>query len=198
MRYIAADSAQYPSALLTHLGADAPSQLTLWGKFAAWPPQTLALFCSTKAPASILLTVHDLAQQWRHQGPTILSGFQSPVEEEALTVMLRGPQPVMLWLARGMVQRPLAVWRTALDEGYLLLVSPFANSLRRATGETALLRNRIIAATADAVLFAHAAPHSKTEALAREVLGWGKPVYTLAHVKNENLLALGAQVMAIP
>lgn len=196
MLHIAADSAQYPPALLTYLGADAPSQLTVEGKFEAWPPQTLALFCSTRAPASVLLTVHDSAQQWRNQGPTILSGFQSPVEEEALTVLLRGPQPIMLWLARSMVQRPPAVWRTALDEGYLLLVSPFADSLRRATAETALLRNRIIAAMADAVLFAHAEPNSKTEALAREVLCWGKPVYTLAHVKNENLLALGAQEMA--
>ncbi len=66
---------------------------------------SLALFCSSHAPAGILLAVHDLAQTWRQQGPVIMSGFQSVVEDEALTVMLRGPQPVVLWLARACTSR---------------------------------------------------------------------------------------------
>ena len=197
MIHIAADNPHYPLVLRTYLGEDAPPQLTLWGKFEGWQPQALALFCSSKAPASILLTIHDLAQQWRNQGPTILSSFQSPVEEEALTVLLRGPQPVMLWLARGMVQRPPAAWRLALDEGRLLVVSPFKDNLRRATAETGFVRNRIVAAMADAVFFAHAQLNSKTEELATETIQWGKPVYTLAHAKNNDLLALGAQIMPI-
>lgn len=41
-------------------------------------------------------------------------------------------------------------------------------------------------------MFVHAAPGGRTEALAREVIGWGKPVYALAHPDNRNLVDLGA------
>jgi len=58
-----------------------------------------------------------------------------------------------------------------------------------------VFRNRFVAALANAVLIAHARPGSKTEALAREVIGWGKPVYTLDHPANRNLLELGARRM---
>jgi hypothetical protein len=51
------------------------------------------------------------------------------------------------------------------------------------------------AALANAVLIAHARPGSKREALACEVMGWGKPVYTLDHRANSNLLELGARTM---
>ena len=35
----------------------------------------------------------------------------------------------------------------------------------------------------------------ETEALARELIGWGKPVYALAHPANAALTALGAHVL---
>ena len=75
-------------------------------------------------------------------------------------------------------------------------MSPFGDSVRRITADTALIRNRFVAALADAVLVAHAEPGSKTEELAREVLGRGMPVYTLDNAANENLLALGATTLA--
>jgi len=55
----------------------------------------------------------------------------------------------------------------------------------------------VVAALADRVLIAHARQGSKTESLAREIIGWGKPVFTLEHPSNENLLALGAGVLEI-
>ena len=40
---------------------------------------------------------------------------------------------------------------------------------------------------------AYAAPGGKTEALCREVVGWGKPVDAFEGPRNANLIALGAQ-----
>jgi hypothetical protein len=134
----------------------------------------LALFCSAAAPPGVVLAIHDLAHRWRKSGPLIAGGFQSPAEDEALTVLLRGPQPVIVWLARGAYREVPARFRQALAENRLLLVSPFANNVRRATAETAFIRNRLCAATAQTVLIAHAQPGSKTELLARELLEWGK------------------------
>ena len=176
-------------------------QLTIYGSLALYQrifqranqPPTLALLSSQKAPASILLAVHDLAQQWRQSGPVIISGFQSSVENEALSVLLRGPQPVVICLARGMLQRIPPIYRTPLDEGRLLLVTSFSESVQRTTRRTAQQRNRLVAALADQVLFAHAQPGSQTEQLAHEVVEWEKPVMMLEHEANQNLLTLGLQ-----
>jgi predicted Rossmann fold nucleotide-binding protein DprA/Smf involved in DNA uptake len=155
---------------------------------------TLALLSSANAPASILLAVHDLAQVWRRQGPVIMSGFQSPVENEALTVLLRGPQPVVIWLARGPLQRLTAEYEKPLAEERLLLVTPFGEQARRATAETALARNRLLAQMADKVLVAYAEKGSKTELVAHEMMACGKAVYTLPHVASANLVAAGARL----
>ncbi len=83
-------------------------------------------------------------------------------------------------------------FRKPLAAGRLLLLSPFEEAERRVTAELAAIRNRFIAALAHRVLFVHAAPGGRTEALAREVIGWGKPVYALEHAANSNVSALGA------
>ena len=86
----------------------------------------LALFCSTKAPASILLQVHDLAQQWRTGGVTVISGFHSPVEQECLAVLLRGPQPVIVCPARSLDRMRLKrEYKEPMAVGRLLLLSSF-------------------------------------------------------------------------
>jgi predicted Rossmann fold nucleotide-binding protein DprA/Smf involved in DNA uptake len=172
---------------------DAPPLLALGPTHLLTQP-TLALLSSANAPASILLAVHDLAQGWRRQGPLIMSGFQSPVENEALSVLLRGPQPVVIWLARGPLQRLPAQYEQPLAEDRLLLIALFGQQVRRVTAETALLRNRLLAQAADKVLIAYAKPESKTEQLAGEVMGMGKTVYTLEHPANGHLREMGAHI----
>jgi predicted Rossmann fold nucleotide-binding protein DprA/Smf involved in DNA uptake len=78
-----------------------------------------------------------------------------------------------------------------LAAGRLLLISPFGEKVHRLTADTALIRNRFVAALADTVLVARAQPGSKTESLAREAVQWGKRVYTLDYPANEHLLAWG-------
>lgn len=154
----------------------------------------LALLSSARAPAGILLAIHDLAQHWRRHGPVIMSGFQSPVENEALAVLLRGPQPLVIWLARGPLTRLPDAYRQPLAKARLLLVSSFRTEIKRASEETAMQRNLLLAQAADALLVAHAEPDSKTATLAAALLSTGKAVYTLDHAANQNLLEMGAQV----
>ncbi len=90
-----------------------------------------------------------------------------------------------------------ALWRTAIEQGRLLLLSPFAERFRRPTVELSEKRNEFVATLADQILFAYANPGGKTEALARKVIGWGKPVLTLDGKENANLVALGASVLRV-
>ncbi len=107
-------------------------------------------------------------------------------------MLLRGPGSVIVCPARGLARMRLKrEYKEPMAAGRLLLMSPFGEKVRRLTADTALTRNRFVAALADTVLIAHAQPGSKTEQLAQEVVGWGKQVYTLDHPANERLLALG-------
>lgn len=191
------EDTNYPHPINTYLGKEAPPRLAVWGCAALWPITPnglLALVCSAKAPAGILLAVHDLAQQWRHEPQVIISGFHSPVEQEAFEILLRGPGQIIHCPARGLPKRLKPAWQPALDAGRLTILSPFPDSVRRATKETAIYRNRFVAAMADAVLVAYAHAGSSTEQLAQEMVGWGKSIYTLDHPTNGNLIALGAHV----
>jgi predicted Rossmann fold nucleotide-binding protein DprA/Smf involved in DNA uptake len=153
----------------------------------------LALFCSVKCPGALILQTYDLARALRDEGVTIIGGFHSPMEKECLALLLRGTQPIMICPARSIERmRTPSEWKAPLTEGRLLLLSPFAEKLRRATADLARKRNELVAALADEVFVAHAAPGSKTEHFCHDVLSWGKPLLTLESDENAGLIARGA------
>jgi predicted Rossmann fold nucleotide-binding protein DprA/Smf involved in DNA uptake len=186
----------YPAGLAQHLGADAPAAVGAWGDVAPEGQPWLALLCSVRCPGQLILRAHDLAQALRASGAPVAGGFHSPVERECLTVLLRGDGPLLVCPARALdgMRLPVA-WRAPLAAGRLALLSPFTGRRRRADADMAAYRNRCVAALADRVFIVYAAPGSKTEALCREVVAWGKPVYTFDEPHTANLVALGARVV---
>lgn len=190
------DSSQYPPGLAHCLGKDAPLRVSVLGNTALLTLPALAVFCSVKAPGSVILQAHDLAQHLKQAEIPLISGFHSPVEREILRVLLRGQPPLVICPARSLEKmRVRAEVKPALDEGRLAFVSPFSGNQRRATADLAWYRNRFAAALASAVLVAFAYPGSKTEQLCREIITWDKPLYTLDNAANEPLVALGAQAL---
>ena len=135
----------------------------------------ISFFCSVHSPGHLILNAYDLAQRWRAENQSVIGGFHSPVEKEVLKIMLHSTVPVCIVLARSLPKRIPKEFRRPLDEGRLLLASPFDAKTRRATQETAAYRNQVVAALAEKVFVAYAAPGSKTEAFCREVVGTGKP-----------------------
>ena len=134
-----------------------------------------AFFCSVRCPGNLILKAYDLAQKWRAENQPVIGGFHSPVEKEVLRILLRSTVPVCIVLARCLPKRIQPEFRRPLDEGRLLLLSSFDAKTKRATQETAAQRNRAVAALADKVFVAYAAPGSKTEAFCREIAGTGNP-----------------------
>ena len=156
----------------------------------------VALFCSVKCPGKLILETYDLAKRFRAEGVTVISGFHSPMEQECLRILLRSPHPVIWCLARGMYRQIPSIpvdCRPAVAEGRLVMVTPFADSIRHITKETATTRNRLVAAMASSVVVAHAAPGSKMEALCHEILAADKPLYTFDCPGNAALLSAGAK-----
>ena len=155
-----------------------------------------ALFCSQRCPGDIVLKTYDLARAMREAGVPVIGGFQTPMEKECLRLLLRGGQPVVVCPARGIDNmRVPRDWRGPLEEGRLLVLSPFPPTRRRPTAALSAQRNDLVAEIADRVFIAHAAPGSKTESFARKLTGSGKPLLTLDGPANANLVAMGAEAI---
>ncbi len=114
------------------------------------------------------------------------------MERECLNILLRSPHAVVVCPARNLPRRIESDFKRPLDEGRLLLLSAFPDSIKRPTIETAHQRNRVVAALAERIFVAYAEPNSKTEFFCREVVAWGKPLHAHAASANQNLITLGA------
>ena len=155
-----------------------------------------ALFCSQRCPGDLILKTYDIVRAMRDAGIPVIGGFQTPMEKECLRLLLRGSQPIVVCPARGIDNmRVPRDWRAALDEGRLLVLSPFPSTRRRPTVELAAQRNDLVSDLGAQVFIAHAAPGGKTEAFARKLAGSGKPLLTLDSPANGNLREMGAEVI---
>jgi len=86
--------------------------------------------------------------------------------------------------------------RSLLAQNRYLLLN-FGIEESRITRETAFTRNLCMAAAADLVFIAYAAPGSRTEELCSRVRQWGKPVWTFADAATVHLQALGVRSIRV-
>jgi predicted Rossmann fold nucleotide-binding protein DprA/Smf involved in DNA uptake len=188
---------QYPSLLKTQLANHVPETITALGNPTILQSKILAFFCSVKCPGHLILKAYDFARKLKRVGMTAIGGFHSPVERECLRILLRGPKPVIVCPARSLSgMRIRTEYKKPIEEGRLLLLSPFKERQRRNTAETAMERNRFAAALADTIFVAHASPNSKMEQFCHEVLKLGKPLYTFESEANRSLINIGLKPLS--
>jgi len=104
-----------------------------------------------------VLKSYDWAIEQREKGNCIISGFHSKIERDVFHYLLKGNQPIILALARGLKKRETdkAILK-ALNDERLLIITPFDERVTRVTGITAQKRNEFIAKIADEIFIAHA------------------------------------------
>lgn len=165
-----------PVQAFTHLADPELGQVSFWKKTDQWVNRTgllLAFFGTARyRPASCSRPTTWPGPGGRGQSPSSAVSTRLP--------KLRGPHPLIIRPARelaGMRLRPK--FQTPIAEERLLIISPFGDTVRRASEATAFRHNRFVAALAYALLIAHASPGGKTERLAQEAASWSKPLYTI-------------------
>lgn len=179
-----------PSGRVFLAGTDAH----LIGALAVVTRPLLGLFCSVACPGEVILGAYDLANALRDAGIAVVGGFHSPVEHECLRLLLRGTQPLVIAPARSLAGMRIPIeWQEPLASRRLALIAPVGQTADRATADLAARRNAFVARLASRLLILHATPGGRVEALTREALAGGKPIYTVASVHNAHLVALGAQ-----
>ncbi len=169
---------------------------TTIGDQALLKPPLLALFCSVRCPGELILRLFDLAKELRDRKVGVISGFHAPMEKECLDILLRGKGLVVWCPARSIEKLRLkSDYRKAVEEKRLLILSPFPTGQGRISAARAQVRNRFVVSLAERVFVAYAVPAGKTEALCREVIASGKPLFTFDSRHNQNLLSLGARAL---
>lgn len=114
-----------------------------------------AFLCSRRCPAAVILKCYDWAQDQRAQGNCIACGNHSTLEKDVFDILLRGSQPLILILARGMKTRWEPAIEQAVEAGRLLIISPFGKEVKRVTRETAEKRNLYLIEISDEIVIGH-------------------------------------------
>ena len=135
------------------------------GDPAIWQLPKTAFLCSRKAPAAQVLKYYDWAIAMREAGVCVMLGAHSQLEKDVLHYLLKGEQPVVLVLARGMKKQLEPVCDAEVRKGRLLLLAPFPPKVKRVTAETALVRNRFLVEHAQQIVLGHMAPEGGLSAL---------------------------------
>lgn len=117
-------------------------------------PKT-AFLCSRKIPASVVLKCYDWAIEQREKGNCIISGFQSQIEKDVFHYLLKGKQPIIVVLARGLKQKYDPLIQLAIEQNRLLIITPFDKEVFRVTEKTAQIRNQLMIDLADQIIVGH-------------------------------------------
>lgn len=173
---ISCNHSSYPRQLVECLGINAPKTITAIGNLSLLENNKLALFCSSRCPGKIIISMHDYVQTLCESGQTVIGGFHSPVEKEWFRLLLRGKNPIIICPARSIHDIRIPVeWNQPLSERRLLILSPFGKAENRMTKDLALQRNEFVAALADKIIIAYASPCGNLASLKQKLLIWRKP-----------------------
>ena len=88
-----------------------------------------------------------------------------------LHYLLKGQQPVILALAKGLKSKIEPEIKQAIEENRLLVVTPFDKSVKRITSETATNRNGFMTELADELFVAYSSLIGKLQTLISQNLG---------------------------
>jgi predicted Rossmann fold nucleotide-binding protein DprA/Smf involved in DNA uptake len=184
---------RYPVDRLERLISPPLPVLLCVGSLELLAVQSLGILSSRRCPGSITLRMHDLANTLKLKEIVVVGGFQSPLERHCLEVFMTGRVRVVYAPARSLNRfRPRGEWRRLMEQGRLLVVSSSALTTRRPTVRDAVARNGFISALASVVLIPHAAPGSRTMAMAQSLLAASRRVFTFDDPSNRALINQGA------
>ncbi len=130
--------------------------------------QKTGFLCSQKCPAEVVLKSYDWAKEQREQGNCLVCGNHSQIEKDVFEILLKGEQPLILVIARGMKTNWEPVIEKAVNEKRLLVISPFEKEVKRVTRETAKKRNEKILKICDKIVVGYKTKNGQLEELLNE------------------------------
>ena len=127
----------------------------------------VAFLCSRKFPEEAAVKSYRWADEQREKGICVISGYHSPIERDVLHRLLKGTQPIIIALAKGLQNLDHEL-SAPVETGRLLIITRYADSVSHACQEKCLQRNRMMIGLADQIVIAHASAGGNLERLCRE------------------------------
>lgn len=124
-----------------------------------------AFLCSRKIPASAVLKCYDWAIAQKEAGNCVISGFHSQIEKDVLHYLLKGHQPIILVLARGLKKKLEPEFQQAIEQNRLLIITQFSVEVKRVTTQTSTIRNKLMIELADSITVGYASAGGQLEKL---------------------------------
>ncbi|MFH1321081.1 MAG: DNA-binding protein [Bacteroidota bacterium] len=125
----------------------------------------IAFLCSRKISASAVLKCYDWAISQREAGNCVISGFHSQIEKDVFHYLLKGQQPIIIALARGLKEKLEPELKQPMEQGRLLIITPFDKKIKRVTEQTAQIRNKMMIELADNITVGYASEGGQLEKL---------------------------------
>jgi DNA processing protein len=119
-----------------------------------------------------------------------VGGWHSPLEDEALRVLLAQGASVVFCVSKGLDRFiPSIEVASRVSQGQALLLTHCSPKAKRITRDASVRRNELVVELAKAILVLSAPEGSASLKLAKSALDRGKPVLTPEHPMNKELLA---------
>jgi predicted Rossmann fold nucleotide-binding protein DprA/Smf involved in DNA uptake len=120
---------------------------------------------SRKCSAEIVLKSYEWAKKQRAEGNCVVCGNHSQIEKDVFEILLKGDQPLVLVLPRGIKKRWDKSWLEKVEKGRLLIASPFDKGVTRVTRETAIKKNETIINLSDSIVIGYKSPGGQLDKL---------------------------------
>jgi hypothetical protein len=117
-----------------------------------------AFLYSCKVPTTEVLKCYDWATEQREKGNCVIIGFHSQIEKNVLRYLLKGMQPIILALARGLKEKLEPEFEKPLEQGRLLIITPFDKSVKRVSSQNLQTRNQLITSLTDQITIGYTSP----------------------------------------
>jgi predicted Rossmann fold nucleotide-binding protein DprA/Smf involved in DNA uptake len=171
-----------------------PSKLWGVGDPAILNHRLLGIISARQVDSDLALeTARLLKQLVSLEDAAFVSGWHSPLEEEALRILLAQEATVVLCVAKSLDRFiPSMGVESRVTDGKALLLTHCSTKAKRITRNASMRRNELIVELVKALLVLSAPEGSASLSLAKSALRRGKFVLTPEHPMNKELLASGA------
>ena len=124
---------------------------------------------------------------------SLVGGWHSPLEEEALRIVLTQDTSIIFCVSKSLERFiPSIEVGNRVSQGQALLITHCSPKAKRITRDASMRRNQLVVELAKALLILSAPEGSASLNLAQSALRQGKTVYALEHRLNKELLTAGA------
>ena len=147
------------------------------GKIELLDRKTIAFLSSRTIATDKVMACYDWATSLNAETDCVVSGFQSPIEQDVLHFLLKNRIPVIVVLARAMYKQIPEELEEAYNEGRVLFISISNNT--RVNKATASIRNRYVVDLAQEILFGMLAENSSLNEIYQYAKDNNKKILTI-------------------